>query len=65
VDWVAAVSAELDSNPEVTHLQESTVWGYRENNLLMITERTPAEDACVSTGVESAGMSCRCCNWRN
>jgi sarcosine oxidase subunit alpha len=43
MDWVAAVSAELDANPEVTHLQESTVWGYRESNLLMITERNPSE----------------------
>jgi sarcosine oxidase subunit alpha len=41
-EWVAGVVAELGAMPNVTHLQEATVWGYREHNYLMVTERAPA-----------------------
>ncbi|MGB3177810.1 MAG: sarcosine oxidase subunit alpha family protein [Albidovulum sp.] len=40
-DWVAAAVAELSAMDNVTHLQNATVWGYREHNLLMIHERAP------------------------
>ena len=40
-DWVAGVVAELAALPNVTHLQDATVWGYREHNYLMVTERAP------------------------
>ena len=40
--WVEAVIAELDANPEVTILQDSTAWGYREDNQILVTERNPA-----------------------
>jgi sarcosine oxidase, subunit alpha len=41
LEWVADVVAELADMPNVTHLQESTVWAYREHNLLCINERNP------------------------
>ncbi|PUB12052.1 sarcosine oxidase subunit alpha family protein [Yoonia sediminilitoris] len=41
MDWVAEVVAELVAMPNVTHLQNATVWGYREHNYLMVTERSP------------------------
>lgn len=41
MDWVALACAELATLPNVTHLQNATVWGYREHNYLMINERTP------------------------
>jgi sarcosine oxidase subunit alpha len=50
MEWVAAVIAELDANPEVTRLQDATAWGYRESNLLMITERSPAESHVFQRG---------------
>ena len=43
IEWAEAACGELDANPEVTRLQDATAWGYRENNLLMVTERSPAE----------------------
>ena len=41
VDWVADAVAELAALDNVTHLQDATVWGYREHNLVMINERSP------------------------
>ena len=41
LDWVAKTVAELAEMPNVTHLQNSTVWAYREHNLLCINEREP------------------------
>ena len=43
IEWAEAACGELDANPEVIRLQDATAWGYRENNLLMVTERSPAE----------------------
>lgn len=40
-DWVDAVVNELDAYDNVTRLCEATVWAYREDNLLMICERSP------------------------
>ncbi|MCV6591322.1 MAG: 2Fe-2S iron-sulfur cluster-binding protein [Silicimonas sp.] len=41
LDWVAGVVAELEAMPNVTHLQNATVWAYREHNYLMVNERAP------------------------
>ena len=40
-DWVADVVAELVAMENVTHLQNTTVWAYREHNLLIVNERLP------------------------
>ena len=37
--WVREVVAELNQMSNVTHLQNSTVWAYREHNLLIINQR--------------------------
>ncbi|MYA88028.1 MAG: sarcosine oxidase subunit alpha family protein [Boseongicola sp. SB0662_bin_57] len=42
LDWVAETVAELTSMPNVMHLQDATVWAYREHNFLMVNERSPA-----------------------
>ena len=41
MEWVASVVAELDTLPNVIHLQNTTVWAYREHNMLMVNERSP------------------------
>jgi len=41
LDWITAVAAELAAMPNVVHLQNSTVWAYREHNLLCVNERNP------------------------
>ena len=40
-DWVVSVTDELDSLSNVTRLQQSVAWGYREQNLVVVTERQP------------------------
>lgn len=47
MDWVAAAVAELASMPNVTCLQNATVWGYREHNLLMVHERAPRNPSLI------------------
>jgi sarcosine oxidase subunit alpha len=44
LDWVHKTVAELDSFDNVTRLSEATVLAYREHNLLMISERSPATE---------------------
>ena len=44
LDWVHKTVAELDSLDNVTRLSQATVWAYREQNLLMISERSPANE---------------------
>ena len=44
--WVADTVRELQGMENVTHLQNATVWAYREHNLLIVNERTPEQD-CV------------------
>jgi len=39
--WIASVINELSSNESVTVLQNATAWGYREHNLVLITEHEP------------------------
>ena len=47
MDWVAKAVAELAALPNVTHLQNATVWGYREHNYLMVTERVPSNPSLL------------------
>ncbi len=47
LDWVAQAIAELAALPNVTHLQNATVWGYREHNYLMVTERAPTNPSLL------------------
>jgi len=42
IEWVSAAVAELGAMPHVTRLSQSTVWAYREANLVVVTERAPA-----------------------
>ncbi len=42
-EWVAMIVRELDKLDNVTRLSHATVWAYREHNLVLITERSPAE----------------------
>ncbi len=39
MDWVADAVAELRDMANVTHLQNATVWAYREHNLMIVNER--------------------------
>jgi len=41
MDWVARVVAELEALPDVIVLRQATVWAYREDDYLMVTERAP------------------------
>lgn len=50
LDWVAGAGAELAAMPDVVHLQQSTVWGWREHNLLMVQERAPARPGLIQRG---------------
>ncbi len=40
LDWVAESVAELETMPNVTHLQDASAWAYREHNCLMVNERS-------------------------
>ena len=44
--WVADTVRELQGMENVTHLQNATVWAYREHNLLIVNESAPEQD-CV------------------
>ncbi|MBE1285206.1 MAG: FAD-dependent oxidoreductase [Rhodobacteraceae bacterium] len=39
MEWVVGAVAELASFENVTHLQSTTVWAYREHNLMIATQR--------------------------
>ena len=41
MDWGGDAARELADMPNVTHLQNATVWAYREHNYLMVNERMP------------------------
>ncbi len=47
LDWVAESVAELKAMPNVNHLQDACVWAYREHNLLMVNERSPANPSLL------------------
>ncbi len=36
--WLEQTTNELRALPNVTHLQNATAWGYREHNLVMVTQ---------------------------
>ena len=44
IEWIRRTTAALDTMNNVTRLSQATVWAYREHNLLMITERSPAPE---------------------
>lgn len=46
-DWVAEVASELAAMDNVVHLQNATVWAYREHNLLMVNERRPSHGSIL------------------
>lgn len=46
-DWVATAVAELAAMKNVTHIQNATVWAYREHNLMIVNERKPDPDAIL------------------
>lgn len=46
-DWVADAVAELAAMENVTHLQNATVWAYREHNLVVVNERLPDHGAVL------------------
>ena len=45
--WVADKMAALSAMPNVVHLQNTSAWGYREHNLVMMNERAPKEKALL------------------
>lgn len=45
--WVQNVVTELAALPNVTHLQNATVWGYREHNYLMVNQRSPGNSSLL------------------
>ncbi|MCV2866353.1 sarcosine oxidase subunit alpha family protein [Albidovulum sediminicola] len=47
MDWVADAVAELAMMDNVTHLQNATVWAYREHNLVVVNERKPDHGALL------------------
>lgn len=60
LEWVTRVTAELAEMENVTHLQNATVWAYREHNLLMVNERSPATSGVIerSWRVRAAQVIC-------
>ncbi len=47
MDWVADAVQELHGMTNVTHLQNATVWAYREHNLLIVNQRAPEQDSIL------------------
>ncbi|MFV2054039.1 sarcosine oxidase subunit alpha family protein [Aliiroseovarius sp. YM-037] len=47
MEWVHAAVAELATMPNVRHLQDATVWGYREHNFVMVNERAPEQESIL------------------
>ncbi|WP_299669275.1 2Fe-2S iron-sulfur cluster-binding protein [uncultured Ruegeria sp.] len=45
--WVDNAVQELREMTNVTHLQNATVWAYREHNLLIVNERNPEQDSII------------------
>lgn len=44
-EWIAGVVEELDAMANVTRLSRASVWAYREDNLVIVTERSPRPDS--------------------
>ncbi len=47
LQWAAATVAELRDMDNVTHLQNATVWAYREHNLMIVNERVPENPSVI------------------
>ena len=60
MDWVATTVCELDAMPNVTQLQNATVWGYREHNFVMVNERAPEHPSILERNwrVRAARVLC-------
>ena len=43
-DWISSTTEELDRASNVLRLQESIAWAYREQNLVIVTERQPESE---------------------
>ncbi len=69
MDWVADAVAELRGMANVTHLQNATVWAYREHNLMIVNEhaadqasilerswRVRAAEVVIATGATERSM---------
>ena len=41
--WISTMTESIDKLDNVTRLTDATAWAYREHNLVLITERCPAE----------------------
>ncbi len=41
-DWISGITDELDRANNVLRLQDSVAWAYREQNLIVVTERRPS-----------------------
>jgi sarcosine oxidase, subunit alpha len=50
LDWVAQSVAELSAFSNVSHLQQATVWGWREHGLVLIRERAPDHPGLIERG---------------
>jgi len=46
-EWVQCITDELDSLNTVLRLQDSTAWAYREQNLVIVTERQPTQKQLI------------------
>ncbi|EEE36001.1 sarcosine oxidase alpha subunit [Rhodobacteraceae bacterium KLH11] len=47
MNWVADAVAELQGMANVTHLQNATVWAYREHNMLIVNQRMPEQNSLL------------------
>lgn len=47
LDWVIDAVTELAAMENVIHLQNATVWAYREHNLMMVYERAPTNPSLI------------------
>jgi sarcosine oxidase, subunit alpha len=46
-DWIKSITSELDGLRNVTRLQQTVAWAYREQNLIVATERQPESNLLI------------------
>lgn len=56
IDWIASVTRALSQHDNVTLLHNTTVWAYREHNLLMLSQRIDSEHLCLRNWRIRAGQ---------
>ena len=56
IHWIQSVDRELSQYENVTLLHSTTVWAYREHNLLMLTQRIDRDDLCQRNWRVRAGQ---------